>query len=428
MGEGVGALNMAALPKDRQSWAGLFLALARIGLGFYLLLAPFGTSFREIGGVVATASIALYYVLDWRGSVLRRHPLRWVFAALLAIVVLKTVHTTHFSLSWYALRHCLHSSFFLGVAGLESVRQWRHVRALLWCAALMILGEGLTGVWQGVTGRWPGEEAQMYVTMGRLVGTMETPRVGNLLSLLLPAAMIVPFAGAWPKGGWRQALLALLLCAPGIYLLLFSWTRSAWVGFAVSLVFMLSLRFGRRFTLTLLAVGVIAVLLLPPGRFSVETITSDQRWVLWKGAIDVFCAFPFLGSGINTYGDAIKDLGITFDFAFTPHPHNIYLQALSETGIVGGAALLAFLGGSLWFMLRPLWRGRKTPGDPRRLMALAWASAWAGYLVTAVSAHSFYRTWWLGLALIVQGVGLASARLLAEDGSSDLQATRERTG
>jgi len=403
------------LPKNRQAWAELCLSLSRVGLGFYLLLAPFGTSFREIGGVTATAAIALYYVLDWKGSVLRRHPLRWIFAALLFVVVLKTVHTTHFSLSWYALRHCLHSSFFLGVAGLESAREWRHVRALLWCAALMILGEGLTGLWQGVTGLGFGEESQMYVTGGRLVGTMDTPRAGNLISLLLPVALVVPFASGWPRERWRQAVLALLLFVPGFYLLIFSWTRSAWVGFAVAMFLMLSLRFGRRFTAGLLVAGAIAVLTLPPGRFSVAIVTADQRWILWEGAVEVFRAFPLLGSGINTYGDALKDLGITYDFAFTPHPHNIYLQALSETGLVGFLVFVLFLGASLYCMLLPLLRRKDLRGDPRFLATLATASAWAGYLATALSAHNFYRTWWLGLALAVQGVALASARLFDAD-------------
>jgi len=390
------------------------LGLCRFGLGVYLLLAPFGTTFREIGGILATVSVAAYYAIDWRGSVLRTHPLRWIFAVLLGLILFKTVHSTHPSLSWYVIRHGVHGTFFLGLAGLESIRAWKHARSLLWCAAVMAFAEGLVGVWQGVTGEAPAESMQ-YVTEGRLVGTMGTPRVGNLLSLVLPLALAAPLARAKPGRPWERLLVASALLAPALYLLLFSKTRSGWFGFGTALAVMAYMRFGWRALGAFLAGCAALALFFDPPNISWQSLTTDTRWEIWSAAVQVFLANPFLGAGINTFGDAYRDLGTTLSMGLIPHPHCVYLQALAETGVVGLAVFLLFLLGSLYCMVKPLWLRRHLRGDPRFLLALAPAAAWAGYLVTAISAHSFFRTWWLGFTLITQGLGLACARLLVED-------------
>lgn len=93
--------------------------------------------------------------------------------------------------------------------------------------------------------------------------------------------------------------------------------------FAISLIFLFALRFGRLFTLTLLAVGAVAALLLLANRFSVKTITVDQRWAPWQGVVDVFRVFSFFRIGNQHLWDAVKGLGITFDFAFIPHSPSI---------------------------------------------------------------------------------------------------------
>ncbi len=392
------------------------LLLARLGLGFYLLLAPFGISFREIGGTTATVAVALYYVLDWRNSVLRRHPLRWVFAAFLGLVVLKSAHSMHPSLGWYTLGHSLHATFFLGVAGLEAVREWRHARGLFWCAALMACAQGLTGVWQHLSACVFQTSATPCAELGRLTGTMDSPRVGNLLSLVLPLALAAPLAvlgtGSGRPGQARRLATAAALIAPALYLLLFSMTRSALAGLLAALLVMAVLRFPPRYALPLLLLGAAGI----GAHFGrLDAVMNDPRWTIWRAAWDVFLAYPLLGSGIETFGEAYPSLGIRFDFPPMPHPHNIYMQFLSETGIMGFAAAMAFLVGTLLTMLLPLWRRRAQRRDPRFLLALAPAAAWAGYMVTALSAHSFFRTWWLGLALAVQGLGLACARLLKED-------------
>ena len=63
--------------------------------------------------------------------------------------------------------------------------------------------------------------------------------------------------------------------------------------------------------------------------------------IVWKSAFDVWMESPWFGVGLHKYREACGLLGIygTFDNAIRPgvcfHPHNISMQLLSETGIVG---------------------------------------------------------------------------------------------
>jgi O-antigen ligase len=401
-------------PTSRREWAELFLDIARLGLCFYLLLHPFGISFREIGGSTATVGLALYYILDWRGSVLARFPLRAVFAAFLALILFKTLHSMHPSLSRYALTSSLHATLFLGLAALETARTWRHISWMVGCMAAMACAQGVAGVYQYVFNHAFNPSDVGFLQTHRLTGTMHTPRVGNLMSLATPAILALPalLPARWPMS--RRIVTSLLVAAPALFLLVFSHTRSGWLGFVLVITVFGVLRFGPRTLLGVAALVVFFLLANGLGRFDPAVIAADQRWTIWGAAIEVFKAYPVFGAGLNTYHAAYTSLGIEFPFTAMPHPHNIYLQFLADTGIVGFTVAVAFLFGTLAYMLPPLWR-RRGRYTPHGLIALAMVSAYAGYLLTAATAHEFFRTWWLGLAMSVQGLGLACARLLREE-------------
>jgi O-antigen ligase len=63
--------------------------------------------------------------------------------------------------------------------------------------------------------------------------------------------------------------------------------------------------------------------------------------IVWKSAFDVWLEFPWFGAGLHKYREACELLGTygTFENPINGgvcfHPHNISMQLLSETGIVG---------------------------------------------------------------------------------------------
>jgi O-antigen ligase len=69
--------------------------------------------------------------------------------------------------------------------------------------------------------------------------------------------------------------------------------------------------------------------------------TSDYGLV-WKSAYDVWVEFPIFGAGLHKYREACENLGIygtsylqSIGYGVCFHPHNLSLQLLSETGLVG---------------------------------------------------------------------------------------------
>lgn len=407
------ALLIPALPRDRSSGAQFALSVLRLALGFYVLFFPLGMSLREVGAVLSCVSLAAYYVLDWRGSNLRRFPLKWVFFAFLAVVAFKIVHTTHFPASLYAMRHNFYKGPLLLLAGLEAVREPRHLRALAWPFIIMTLYCGLDGIYQQFAGvdfifRMPDS--------GRLNAMWETGRIGNLVALTLPASLALPvlLPRRWPLAVRLALTLAVLF--PGVFLWVGAKARSGWLGLVCGLAALAWLRMGKRQAVLVLILAVAAGVLGAsyfPKQLALDRLLDAPRFVIWKAAVDVWLAHPLLGVGVNCFEHGYKALGIVFDPAVfdppIPHPHNVYLQFLAETGLVGFAALLALLvGNAAWAGLRLRAHIKSGHFGPHWIGACFWA-AQVGYMVTALTAHNFYRTWWLGMSMLVTGLALGAA-------------------
>jgi putative inorganic carbon (hco3(-)) transporter len=83
--------------------------------------------------------------------------------------------------------------------------------------------------------------------------------------------------------------------------------------------------------------------------------------------------------------------------------HNLYLESLAETGLLGATAFF----GVLWLALTGAWRARRRlPGDDA-LLAEGILVALGAFLICAVTLHSAYaRYQWIFL-----GLGLAAGRL-----------------
>lgn len=81
------------------------------------------------------------------------------------------------------------------------------------------------------------------------------------------------------------------------------------------------------------------------GRFITETDSAQLRLRIWTVAIDVWRAFPWLGSGLNTFGTSTvfyQRPGL----AHYQEAHNDYLQLLAEGGLVAGAFLFMGIAGT----------------------------------------------------------------------------------
>jgi O-Antigen ligase/Tetratricopeptide repeat len=122
---------------------------------------------------------------------------------------------------------------------------------------------------------------------------------------------------------------------------------------------------------------------LPQGPERLVAFSSNQRWTWWKEAARIFADDPVTGTGAGTFALARKQ--IRKDTQLPLAPHNVGLQALSETGIIGFLLLVGAAAAAIWAVAGTLRR----LGGADRAAAAALAAALAAYL-----AHSLLDMGW----------------------------------
>ena len=374
---------------------------------FYILFFPLGIAFREIGSCGTTISLFFYYLTNYEKSNLKKFEIKWIyFIFILYLIINSFFISINVHESWYAISHNLYKGFILIFAGIEFIRSPKDLRILILAFTIMGFYEGLDGVFQAI---WGYDLIHGTKISGdRLTGSLSTPRVGNLMSLIVPIA-----AGSYfiIKNYCRKPvafIIYLILLTPPIFLLYGAKARSGWVGFLIAIVALIFINYGWNFKKTITLLLILSTLaIFGPNRMNWHTFLEPSRLELWHTALKIFTHYPIFGSGFNTYPNAYNKLGIVHkqNSNHIPHPHNIYCQFLAEGGIVGFTLLMLFLFGNLLWSLKRIKLLLKHDYQKYFLITFFWSS-YAGYLMTAFTAHNYFRTWWLGIAMSIVGIVL----------------------
>lgn len=396
----------------RLIWAGYARALMRFGVMFYILFVPLGHAPREIGSIAAVAGVIFYYLLDFKSSNLSRFKLKWVFFIFFAFLFFKVFHSVNIPRSWEVFNN-VYKGLFLFFPALEFIRGKKDLKILIILFAMMGFYEGLDGVYQFFTGH---DLIRGTTTNSRLTGSMKTPRVGNLTSLVIPISCGIYFILKRRWGTIKATGIALLLISPPVFLFLGSQTRSAYIGVFLAAVGTLMLMRGISWKyIVTAALCVFMVGTFGPHRVSFERAIHGERFEeVWPLAWHAFLKNPVLGGGIHSYKPVAKTTKLGKDLEdkgeyIHPHPHNIYLQFATETGLVGLGLALWFFGTYLIWSAKRIRMGIKNPKRREHLtLATCFWASYLGYLGTAFSAHNFFRAWWLGTAMIILGVLIGS--------------------
>ena len=246
-------------------------------------------------------------------------------------------------------------------------------------------------------------------------------KLGVVLASLAPFAL---FAAAKRFGvlGW-----SLMAAAVGVVVLL-AGARAAWLTYGLVLVFSGWRLLGWKKLLGVFAFGALSLVLLtvvsPQFRERIERTThalaADESGVdvalsgraqIWQAAVCMVRKHPVNGVGTRNFReefpacDPAPESTPAWGAGPALHAHQIVLEILSETGVIG---LLLWLAGAAlafraWRYATPVARNRARPA----MLALA-------VTVFPFNTHlAFYSTFWGGLTLLL--AALYAGSLLARD-------------
>jgi O-antigen ligase len=212
------------------------------------------------------------------------------------------------------------------------------------------------------------------------------------VELVFPVALVPLVLGKVRKERWIVVGLFGLLPIGALFL---SASRGGVISFGVQLavliLIMILRRTGGKHALAGGLVLLLAFLLVSwlgvhqvLDRFSslqsLEVTTgkrASMRYDTWR----VFLDHPWTGTGLGTLPRVFPAYETLYDAKFVNHAHNDYLEALADTGIVGGACCAAFVGTLFFFSLRQLLQTDKPFAAALHISGLV---ACVGFLV-----HSF---------------------------------------
>lgn len=213
------------------------------------------------------------------------------------------------------------------------------------------------------------------------------PRAGGLFGHSMPfahtmgpAALLLLFIGIKKSLEKKQPLLwrALYFLAPILAsaLVVLSFTRGIWIGFAFALLFCAAVLGKKVFASSLVALlltggalfyGSDRIQSRVMGKTNAESQSNNERMLYWKANLQIFKDYPLLGIGYSQNNVHVEEYlakeGV--EWLVGTHAHNQYLHFLAGTGLLGLACFLFFLSMVFYSIFRRLlaWRKQKTHSD-----------------------------------------------------------------
>lgn len=193
----------------------------------------------------------------------------------------------------------------------------------------------------------------------------------------------------------KLKILCMLALTITIICLVFTGTRSAWIGYLIALFIMIRVKSKKIFAPAVLSVIValiITTFLLPTIGARISYLVSEEyksssvkagRIFRWDKSFDLFINYPFTGVGLGRFGGAVAaNNGIKDTF----YVDNYYLKTSVESGLVGLLGFIYMISGTILWILRGIYL-LKRKGD------LVWTIIGGGILAALIGVliHALFE-------------------------------------
>lgn len=298
------------------------------------------------------------------------------------------------------------------------IKEELSLKAVVLAAAAAAFGTALFGIYQYLTGNievgWI--DSEMFSGMVRIYSTFENPNVyGEYLLFMIPMSLVFFFST-------KRALYKLFWVGAGLLMvaaMLLTMSRGCWIGLAAG-VFIYFLLADRRFLWLFFAAVVILPFVLPESIMfrimsigNLEDSSSLYRLYIWLGTFSMLKDYWLTGVGLGTKAFSGVYSAYAYNGIIAPHPHNLYLNIISETGIAG---LLAFVWTAVTGLRNSVSSAISQKGF-RRHFGAGLGAAFTGIFVQGVFDNVFYNyrivlIFWMFIAF---GFALALTSKKVED-------------
>lgn len=178
---------------------------------------------------------------------------------------------------------------------------------------------------------------------GRVVSFFGNPNVfGEYLILIILTSVICFFI----TSNYKFKAVHLFAGVCSLVSLVFTYSRGCWIGLVFAMVIFLFLS-KRKLFIVFCALGCVSIFFLPDSIISriasvgnLADSSTSYRVYIWEGTLNMLKDFWITGIGLGS--DAFNAVYPFYAYSAitAPHPHNLYLVILTETGIVGAIAFL----------------------------------------------------------------------------------------
>lgn len=235
----------------------------------------------------------------------------------------------------------------------------------------------------------------------RATGAFQHPNMlGAYLTIAIPLSLALLFA-KWKK--MRQRIFFTVATGLLVWTLFLTFSRGAWMGLAIGLLFYIVIIIGRRVNPWIrsalialsIVIGSLTVMhaLELKNQLSVvksDVATAQWRLDMWRECVLLVKARPFFGHGLNTFMPVMENhlistqnpLAVGYSASYA---HNCYLQMAVETGVLGLSAFLAII----FIFYRRVLSSLPTAQDAR-LLTVGLLSGLLAFLVHSAVDINFY--------------------------------------
>lgn len=256
----------------------------------------------------------------------------------------------------------LASYVVFAIAAVQTIKTPNDLRRIYWLLLVGLCATSLYSVYQFASGSlgqlyslsYPSNNASWN---GRPPGLLNyANEAAGYINLLIPMCSAVTL---YCRGKWIRLCSGLAVLLAGAALVL-TQSRGAWLA-AGAVGAIIVIRFAPALLrlpagIATLLVGLVLAYVVPITSSRVQNIEvniTDSRLALWRAAIRMFQASPVFGVGYGSYESRYPQyLDLDFFGGAVIQAHNLYLQLLAESGVIGLLSFIALVGVAIWLAVR----------------------------------------------------------------------------